>query len=106
VELAEYGANDVTISVNMERDGWLVLADTDYPGWAAMVDGEPTPIYRANLMFRAVQVSAGEHTVQFDYRPAWLTPGTLVSIVSLLILLLLFRLKNVTTPYNQDNGVT
>lgn len=106
VVLAEYGANGVTISVDMERDGWLVLADTDYPGWAARVDGEPTPIYRANLMFRAVQVSAGEHTVQFDYRPAWLTPGTLVSIVSLLILLLLFRLKNVTTPYNQDNGVT
>jgi uncharacterized membrane protein YfhO len=88
----------------MEQDGWLILADTDYPGWAATVDGETTPIYRTNLMFRAVQISAGSHTVQFDYVPGWLVPGALVSGVSLLILLLLFRLKNVTPPYNQSSG--
>lgn len=104
VLMSEYHASEVSITVEMERDGWLVLADTDYPDWVATVDDEPTPIYRANLMFRAVQVSAGEHTVRFKYRPAWLASGALVSVVSLLILLLLFRLKNVTTPYNQDNG--
>lgn len=103
---AEYTSGSVTISVVMDRDGWLVLADTDYPGWEAAVDDEVVPIYRANLMFRAVQVDAGAHTVRFDYVPAWLTPGLLASLVSLVILLLLFRLKNVTTPYNQDNSIT
>lgn len=99
-------ANEVTLTVDMKRDGWLILADTDYPGWQATVDGEPTPIYRANLMFRAVQVSRGEHTVRFEYRPGWLVPGALVSGASLIVLLLLFRLKNVTPPYNQSDGVT
>jgi hypothetical protein len=103
VSMAHYAANRVILSTQLQRDGWLILADTDYPGWVATVDGEPTPIYRANVLFRAVQVSAGEHTVVFDYSPYWLVPGALVSAVSLLILLLLFRLRNVTPPYNQSD---
>jgi hypothetical protein len=98
-------ANAAEFDVSVRRDGWLILADTYYPGWIATVDGESTPIYRANLMFRAVQVSRGEHRVRFEYRPGWLVPGALLSGVSLIVLLLLFRLKNVTTPYNQSDGV-
>ncbi|MFN8451123.1 MAG: YfhO family protein [Anaerolineae bacterium] len=84
--------NVVTIQVDAARGSWLVLADTDYPGWTASVDGVETPIYRANLAFRALQVDAGQHVVQFEYRPDWLLPGALVSAVSLLIALLLYRL--------------
>ena len=84
--------NLVTVHVDAAHDSWLILADTDYPGWHASVDGAETPIYRANLNFRAVQVDAGVHDVRFDYRPDWLLPGALVSAVSLLIALLLYRL--------------
>ncbi|MEO8393237.1 MAG: YfhO family protein, partial [Chloroflexota bacterium] len=79
--------SDLMIKAHAERDSWLVLADTDYPGWHASVDGVETPIYRANLNFRAIQVDAGTHDVRFDYRPDWLLPGALVSAISLLIAL-------------------
>jgi hypothetical protein len=92
VEFTESGANRVTMSVNAPQDSWLVLADTDYPGWEARVDGVETPIYRANLAFRAVQVDAGQHEVSFEYHPRWLLAGALVSAISLLIALLLYRL--------------
>lgn len=49
--------------------GWLVLADQDFPGWSASVDGAMLPIHRANGLFRAVCVPAGEHTVRFDFHP-------------------------------------
>ena len=49
--------------------GWLVLADQDFPGWRASVDGATLPIHRANGLFRAVCVPAGEHTVRFDFHP-------------------------------------
>jgi len=75
------------------------LADSDYPGWAATVDDEPTPIYRANLAFRAVQVPAGVHTVEFTYRPWWMLAGAFVSVVSLLGILLMFRIKPVNGRY-------
>ncbi|MBK8028848.1 MAG: YfhO family protein [Chloroflexi bacterium] len=86
--------NTVTISVNAPRMGWLYLADTDYPGWKATLDGESVPIYRANLMFRAVQVDAGLHEVVFRYEPAWAAPALLITVVSLVILLFLFRLAD------------
>lgn len=49
--------------------GWLVLSELDFPGWLADVDGAAVPIHRANGMFRAVCVPAGEHTVNFVFRP-------------------------------------
>jgi hypothetical protein len=85
-------ANSVSVSVDAARSGWLVLADTDYPGWHASIDGVETPIYRANLAFRAVQVDSSVHEVRFDYNPPWLLPGALVSMVSLVVAVLLYRL--------------
>jgi hypothetical protein len=90
-------ANAVIIDVNAARDAWLILADTDYPGWTATVDGNPAPIYGANLAFRAVQVEAGAHTLRFEYRPVWLLPGALITAVSLLVILVLFRAKSPTS---------
>lgn len=84
--------NSLALTIAAPRDSWLVVADTDYPGWVATVDGVETPIYRANLNFRAIQVDAGPHEVRFDYQPSWLLPGALVSVVSLLLALLLYRL--------------
>ncbi|NWF69839.1 MAG: YfhO family protein [Chloroflexi bacterium] len=81
----------VEIEVTAARDGWLVLADSYYPGWTAYVDDAESYIYRANLNFRAVQVSAGTHQVRFEYRPAWLMPAALSSVFALLILFVLFR---------------
>lgn len=80
--------------VSSPRDTWLVAAFTDYPGWTATVDGDAVPIYRANRAFRAVQVPPGNHEITFEYRPAWLLPSALISLISLLVLIVLYRLRS------------
>jgi hypothetical protein len=87
------GHNALEIDVQTELGGWLVVADTDYPGWSASVDGLIVPITRANLAFRVVEVPAGAQTVRFDYRPGWLLPGVLVTVVALLVMIVLFRTR-------------
>jgi len=78
--------NRVTIDANLDAPGYLVLADTWYPGWRATVDGEPADILRANYAFRAVWLEAGEHAVEMVYRPASVFVGGTTSLVALTLL--------------------
>ena len=73
----------VRLLVRAAAPGPLVLSDTHYPGWRATVDGTPAPIHRANLLFRAVCVPAGEHVVEFTFRPWGFGLGLALTGVSL-----------------------
>ena len=64
----------------------LVCLDTYAPGWEVKVDGRPNKILRANYMFRAVALSAGEHKVEFNYLPRSFVVGAMVSGLTLLAL--------------------
>jgi hypothetical protein len=75
----------VILGVESKQDGILVVADTDYPGWEATIDGKPARIYRANLAFRAVSVPAGAHTVEFRFRPSSARHGMIASAFFLLL---------------------
>jgi|GEM_PF-4137757 len=50
-------------SVRSDRGAWLVLSQTYLSSWKAYVDGKPAPLRRANYVFEAVSVPAGEHQV-------------------------------------------
>jgi uncharacterized membrane protein YfhO len=57
------------LEVNTDRKSVVVLHDIYYPGWEATVDGKPEPILRTNVLFRGVEVPAGHHVVEFNFRP-------------------------------------
>ncbi len=76
--------NAVTIHAESESGGFLVLADTFYPGWQATLDGTPVEILRANHAFRAVVFPPGEHTVVFRYAPLSFRVGGAISLLSLI----------------------
>jgi len=76
--------NAVTIHAESESGGFLVLADTFYPGWQATLDGTPVETLRANYAFRAVVFPPGEHTVVFRYAPLSFRIGGAISLLSLI----------------------
>ena len=83
VRVVEYGGNAVTLEVESDRSGVVVLHDIHYPGWEVTVDGERKPMLRANLLFRGVEVGAGRHRIEFRFRP--LSVDNLVAAASGLI---------------------
>jgi uncharacterized membrane protein YfhO len=86
VAIRHYAPESVELETTVERPALLVLTDTFYPGWEATVDGRPTPVLRADYLFRAVPVAAGHHTVRFTYRPASVRVGAACTGVALLTL--------------------
>ena len=66
------------------RPGLLVLRDTYYPGWSATWTAGPAPLLRADVLFRAVPIEAGTHTVEFRYRSLPFERGVLISAVAAL----------------------
>jgi len=79
-------AREVDLDVDMKGAGYLVLADTYYPGWQARVDGQETEILRANSNFRAVSLPRGLHQVNFSYRPWSMKIALGLTLTSLLTL--------------------
>ncbi len=88
IEVVSYQAEQIDLDVTLEAPGVLVLADTWYPGWQATVDGEPAALLRANYLFRAVLLPAGQHKVLFEYRPTTLSRGAGISLAALLLLMI------------------
>lgn len=69
--------------------GVLVVADADYPGWRATVNGSAAPIFRVNGMFRGVSVPAGAVEVEMEFAPASFAFGAAVSALALVVLIAL-----------------
>jgi hypothetical protein len=69
VKLKSYRNTEVEIEVDSARAGFVVLNDVWHPWWFGSVDGKPADILRANVLFRAIEVPAGRHTVRFEFRP-------------------------------------
>jgi hypothetical protein len=76
----------VVIDATAPSDGFLLLADTFYPGWTATVDGVPAPIYRANVSTRGIALPKGRHDVRFFYDPPGFVRGAWISVIALVSL--------------------
>jgi uncharacterized membrane protein YfhO len=60
----------LTYEVQADEAGVLVFSEIFYPiGWKASVDGQETPIMRANYLLRAIEVPQGKHTIELRFEP-------------------------------------
>ena len=80
--------NRVTINVKTPVDGWVMMADTWYPGWKVRIDTIRVEHFRADYLFRATAVPAGEHEITWEYRPASFYVGIGISGMGIILLAL------------------
>jgi hypothetical protein len=72
--IERYANTEVDIEADAPDGGFLLLNDVWHPWWRAEVDGLPTDILKANVLFRAVPLGPGRHHVHFTFEPlrgAW-----------------------------------
>jgi hypothetical protein len=83
VAVQEHAPNQVRIQAKMACKGMVILSDTFFPGWRATIDGASAPIYEVNAAMRGVIVPAGAHTLTFQYRPASVVWGALLTLLGI-----------------------
>jgi hypothetical protein len=74
----------VTVSLDMDTPGLVVLADLWDQGWNAYLNDRQVPILRTNHALRGVVAPAGQATLEFRYQPASFTWGLRLAAAGLL----------------------
>jgi hypothetical protein len=81
---ARFGNQSVSIQTEAPAPSLVVISQTYYPAWKALVDGQPARIWRANYAFQALQVPAGQHQVELIYQDRVFWAGLILSCFGLL----------------------
>jgi len=92
VRIDDVRAEQVAVTTDSDRAGFLVLSQSFYPGWEASIDGAPAQIVAADSLFQAVHLAAGQHRVEFSFRPRSLLMGEAISLVAVAVCLIGFYL--------------
>ncbi len=64
-----------------------MLSEVYFPwGWHAAIDGKPVEIGRVNYVLRALNIPAGEHTVELTFDPESLHNTTNIAYVAVVLI--------------------
>ncbi|MFN7944592.1 MAG: YfhO family protein [Blastocatellia bacterium] len=85
-KITRYEPNRIDLATRNQQAGFLVLSEVFYPGWQARIDGRETEIHRTDYALRGVFVPAGEHRLEFVYRPRSFRLGLTDMLAGLLLL--------------------
>ena len=85
VDIVSYENNQIKAQTQ-GGGGLLVFSEIYYPGWQATVDGQSTPLMRADYLLRAICVPDGEHQVVLSYNPLSLKVGLTITTLTVLLI--------------------
>ena len=86
VEVTHYTGPEISLTINRTKPGFLVLSEIYYPaGWIAKLNGNEIPIYKTNYVLRGFEITAGEHTLELEFKPKSYSLGVTLGWISLAI---------------------
>jgi len=77
----------MVIDTSARAPSFLVVSESYFPGWQALVDGKAAKVYQTDYILLGVPVPAGSHHVEMHYSAPGAKYGALVSLVTLCAML-------------------
>lgn len=89
IQLIDYKPNQLKYSFDSSKDELVVFSEIwTKKGWKMWIDGEESPLFRADYILRSAIIPAGQHEIVMRYEPSiWRIGNTIQLITSLLILM-------------------
>jgi len=88
VTVVKRSARELSLAVELDRPGLVVVSEIYYPDWKATVDGAPAEVLRANHVLRALALGAGRHQIAFRYDASLLNRSAAMSVAAFALSLL------------------
>lgn len=89
-------------TVNAAERGVLFTSIPYETGWTVKIDGEEAETEKIFEAFLSVDIPAGEHEITFEYFPAGLKPGIIITLASIAILAMLFIVDRIMERRYQE----
>ena len=88
IQLTSYEPNRLVYKASTPKDGVVVFSEIYYPGWQVTIDGQPVDIARADYILRAINMPAGEHTIEMWFDPQSIHVTESIAYAALALLLI------------------
>jgi uncharacterized membrane protein YfhO len=85
-QVTRYEPNQIGLMTKSDAPALLMLSENHYPGWRAYVDSRFVETLRVDYNLRGVALPAGQHSVQFVYRPKSVYLGFAISLFAVALL--------------------
>lgn len=94
IQMTSYAPNELRYHYSAASARTAIFSEVYYPdGWTATVDCAPLDLFRANWIFRAANLPAGDHDIVMRYEPKIYTVSEKASRASSLALFVLLALS-------------
>ena len=94
IRMTSYAPNELHYHYSASAARTAIFSEIYYPdGWTATVDGAPLDLFRADWIFRAANLPAGEHDIVMRFEPKAYSIGAKASRASSLTLFILLALS-------------
>ena len=77
-QINHYDYNTLDLTISTEQSGYLSWSDGYDRYWKAYIGDLEVPVLRANINFKAIQLTPGRYQVRFVYDPPWYRMSILV----------------------------
>ncbi len=91
IELFSYKPNHLVYEAATDTPQLAVFSEVYYPkGWNAYLNGKPAEYFRADYVLRAMVIPPGNNKIEFKFEPKVIQTGSVISLGSSIIFLLVF----------------
>ena len=88
IKLDSYSPDKLIYSSNSSMEGLAVFSEVYYEGWKATIDGIETEIIPVDYILRAINIPAGNHKIEFTFKPQTVKTTDVISYLGIIVILL------------------